>query len=75
MCNFFRIVFCLDLMNVTLSGKLKEEEMLSIKKQAELEELEEDRTRQLNAIMDAERQILQWEKKIQLVGNEFGLKF
>lgn len=54
------------LMEKEFLRRLKEEELNSIRQQAEVAAVTEEKTRVLNAMVDAERQILQWEKKIQL---------
>lgn len=54
------------LMETEFLRKLKDEELESIKTQTTVEEVVDDKKRMLNEVVDAERQVLQWEKKIQL---------
>jgi len=54
------------LMESEFLRKLKEEELFSIQTQAEVHSVTDDKARILAEVVDAERQILQWEKKIQL---------
>ena len=54
------------LMESEFLRQLKEEELHSIQTQSEVHAVTDDKTRILNDVVDAERQILQWEKKIQL---------
>ncbi|EDQ89132.1 uncharacterized protein MONBRDRAFT_32563 [Monosiga brevicollis MX1] len=55
-----------QLMEADFVRQLREEEALCVHLQSELQQIEEERTRLLNAVVEAERQLLLWEKKIQL---------
>jgi len=54
------------LMETEFLRKLKDEELVSIKTQTSIEEVVDEKKRMLDDVVDAERQVLQWEKKIQL---------
>ena len=54
------------LMETEFLRKLKDEELVSIKTQTTVEEVIDEKKRMLDDVVDAERQVLQWEKKIQL---------
>lgn len=54
------------LMENEFIGSLKEAEMASIQMQARLDNLREEKERLLNSLVEAERQIMLWEKKTQL---------
>ncbi|KAK2152124.1 hypothetical protein LSH36_339g05000 [Paralvinella palmiformis] len=54
------------LMENEFIGSLKEAEMASIKMQETLDNLREEKERLLNSLVEAERQIMLWEKKTQL---------
>jgi len=54
------------LMETEFLRKLKDEELVSIKTQTTVEEVIDEKRRMLDDVVDAERQVLQWEKKIQL---------
>ncbi|XP_051889173.1 coiled-coil domain-containing protein 40 isoform X3 [Pristis pectinata] len=60
----------LEHMNVLMENEfvksLKDAERQSIAKQQYLDQLKEEKERQLNSLVEAERQIMLWEKKIQL---------
>eukprot|EP00055_Hartaetosiga_balthica_P005217 m.14997 g.14997 ORF g.14997 m.14997 type:complete len:944 (-) comp4404_c0_seq1:584-3415(-) len=55
------------LMQDEFTRKLKEEERATIQMQSKIEELEDEKERILEAVVEAERQLLLWEKKIQLL--------
>lgn len=55
------------LMQNEFTRKLKDEERETIHLQRQIEDLHDERERLLNAVIEAERQLLLWEKKIQLV--------
>ncbi|XP_069786181.1 coiled-coil domain-containing protein 40 isoform X2 [Narcine bancroftii] len=60
----------LEQMNILMENEfvksLKDAERQSIAKQQYLDQLKEEKGRQLNSLVEAERQIMLWEKKIQL---------
>ncbi|XP_078257419.1 coiled-coil domain-containing protein 40 isoform X3 [Rhinoraja longicauda] len=60
----------LEKMNVFMENEfvksLKDTERQSIAKQQYLDQLKEEKERQVNSLVEAERQIMLWEKKIQL---------
>ncbi|MGH0128960.1 UNVERIFIED_CONTAM: hypothetical protein FKN15_057803, partial [Acipenser sinensis] len=55
-----------SLMETEFMHKLKEAERESIEMQMKLERLQEEKERLLNSLVEAERQIMLWEKKTQL---------
>ncbi|KAI4902849.1 hypothetical protein NFI96_033844 [Prochilodus magdalenae] len=56
-----------SLMENTFIHQLKEAERESVEMQLRLERLQEEKERLLNSLVEAERQIMLWEKKTQLV--------
>ena len=55
------------LMQNEFTRQLKAEERETVQLQTQIEDLHNERERLLNAVIEAERQLLLWEKKIQLV--------
>lgn len=61
------------LMHSDFNKKLKEEELESIKMQMKKEKTAEEKERILNCLVEAERQIMLWEKKIQIIKETYSV--